>query len=180
MDNLSLGEFIKLALEYYDNQNLKYSKYLNLINMKNEKRMNVNIHFTSYDKNNNLITFYDSDDNETNFNYEVLGYFDNQVNIWIWGWLLPHLDNNLTQLCRDLLNYALKLEPNINTSEHYILKSLLLNSRISLGEYTELEINLAIIAYILKDKILFIYPYKKYLDEKKKNFITVYYLIKKL
>ena len=85
-----------------------------------------------------------------------------------------------TKICRDLLEYGLKLEPSSNSGEHYILKSLLLNSRILLDEYVQLENNLAIISYILKDNILFIYPRILYIDENKQKFITIYYLIKKL
>jgi hypothetical protein len=174
MENLSLGQLIISALKHFDEQNIKY---LNLINTQN---ININIKSLNlYDLNANLIIFYENTD-EYSFNYELLGYFDNQTNIWIWGWVLPNIDYDKTNICRNLLNYGLKLEPNTNSDEHYILKSFLLNSRILLEEHIQLEINLAIISYILKDNILFIYPRKLYIDKNKQKFITIYYLIKKL
>lgn len=166
MENIyPLSQLIKSSFKYYDEQN---SKYINLINTQNIKFDN--------DLNYKSLIFNDHEE----YDYELLGYFDNQTNIWIWAWVLPDLNYDKTILCRELLNYGLKLEPSTNSTEHFIIKSLLVNSRILLEEYVQLESYLAIISYIIKDKILFIYPRKRYIDEGNHNFITVYYLIKKI
>jgi hypothetical protein len=157
----SLSQFIKHALEYYDNQNFSYFELID--------NQDVVITIES-------ITFNIKKKSKI-FDYEILGYYDNQNRIWIWGWVLADLDSTKTKLCRELLNYGLKLDPSSNSTEHFILKSFLLNSRIKIDEYIELEIKLAIFSYILKDKIYFIYPRKRYTDKNNNNYVTFYYLI---
>ena len=110
-----------------------------------------------------------------NFEYEFLGYFDNQNHIWIWSWVFPRSNMKETKISRELLEYGLKLEPESNTHDHFMIKSLLVNSRIQIEESIQLEINLAIYTSLLRDKIKFIFPYIIQLD---KSFITIYYVIK--
>jgi hypothetical protein len=164
MDNISLVQLIQSSLKYYDDQNIKYIQYIKTNSISFEPDLNTG--------------FIKLNDRE--FDYEILGYFDNQNNVWIWGWVLSDLSYERTRLCKELLNYGLKLEPSSNSLEHYIIKSLLLNSRILLEEYVQLETYLAIVSYIIKDKILFIYPRKRYLDDKNISYVTVYYFIKKI
>lgn len=160
----SLSQMIKMALENYDLICKKYDKYIT---------------------NKNIILFMENaqikfkfDDYDEDLNCECLGYFDNQNKIWIYSWLLTTFDLKSTKISRELLEYGLKLEPDSNTDEHFMIKSLLVNSRIQIEESLQLDINLAIYTSLLRDKIKFIYPKIEYLDESKKNFITVYYLIK--
>lgn len=166
METVSLHQFIKKASEYYDNQ--KYN-YINLIS-----NQNVKINEATSE-----IMFMFETEKPYYGEYEILGYFDNQTNIWIWGWLLGDLSSSHTNLCRELLNYGLKLEPRSNSEEHFMIKSLLVNSRISLEEDVQLDINLAIYSYLIRDKIAFIYPRKRYIDDTNKKYVTFYYLIKK-
>jgi|LauGreDrversion4_2_1035121.scaffolds.fasta_scaffold246768_3 hypothetical protein len=165
MDNDSLNQFIKKALQHYDNQNLSNKDFLNV--------PDSNIKFSLES---NTITFI-VDDKEKTFDFEMLGYFDNQSNIWIWAWLLTNLNSEQTKLSRELLNYGLKLEPTSNSIEHFFIKSLLVNSRLSVEEDVQLDTNLAICSYIIKNKIIFIYPRKRFID-KSNNYVTFYYLIK--
>jgi hypothetical protein len=165
MDNDSLNQFIKKALQHYDNQNLSNKDFFDL--------PDSNIKFSLES---NTITFI-IDNKEKTFDFEMLGYFDNQSNIWIWAWLLTNLNSEQTKLSRELLNYGLKLEPTSNSIEHFFIKSLLVNSRLSVEEDVQLDTNLAICSYIIKNKISFIYPRKRYID-KSNNYVTFYYLIK--
>ncbi len=165
MDNDSLNQFIKKALQHYDNQNLS-----------NKDFFDVPDSDVKFSLESNTITFI-IDDKEKIFDFEMLGYFDNQSNIWIWAWLLTNLNSEQTKLSRDLLNYGLKLEPTSNSIEHFFIKSLLVNSRLSVEEDIQLDTNLAICSYIIKNKINFIYPRKRYID-KSNNYVTFYYLIK--
>ena len=168
MENDSLNQFIKRAIQHYDNQNLANIKILYV--------PDSNVKFSLND---NTISFI-LDDKEKTFDFELLGYFDNQANIWIWAWLLSNLNSEQTKLSRELLNYGLKLEPTSNSIEHFFIKSLLVNSRISIEEDIQLETNLAIFSYIIKNKINFIYPRKRYLENSNNtgNYVTFYYLIK--
>ena len=167
MDNDSLNQFIKKALQHYDNQNLSYKEILEV--------PDSNVKFSLET---NTITFkLDENEKEKTFDFEMLGYFDNQSHIWIWAWLLTDLNSEQTKMSRELLNYGLKLESTSNSIEHFFIKSLLVNSRISVEEDIQLDNNLAICSYIIKNKIKFIYPRKRYID-KSNNYVTFYYLIK--
>jgi hypothetical protein len=162
METDSLNQMIKKAFDYYDNimlsnQIMIKSNDILLVNQTNEITFNIN---------------------KKTFNYEILGYFDNNNLIWIWSWLLPQYNSTQTKIARELLNYGLKLEPESNVTEHIFIKSLLVNSRVSIEDSIQLDTNLAIYSYLSPNKFKFIYPHKIYMDENNKNYITLYYLIK--
>ncbi len=165
MEIESLSQTVKKAIEHYDNKKLMYEKYINTQNVK-------------FDEFTNEITFITDDESTKTFNYEILGYFDNQTNIWIWGWLLSDLKMDLTRLCRELLDYGLKLEPSSNSYEHFMIKGLLVNSRIQIEEDVQLDVNIAIYTSLIRDKIKFIYRRKRYIDDTKTKYVTFYYFIK--
>lgn len=154
-----LNELIINSLNEYDETILKYENYIT-----NE----VNFNHKTYEI--KLI-------NNLEYNFELLGLFDNSNNIWIWGWAI-YIDNKITGIVKDLLIYGLKIEPELNSRvEFSFIKSLLVNSRILIENDIELNINLAIIFRLIKNKCLFIFPYKHYLDDIK--YLTYYYIVKK-
>jgi len=157
METDSLNQMIKKAFDYYDNITVENH---NLIKS-NDIQINERI---------NEITF--NIPNKT-YNYEILGYFDNINMIWIWSWLLPQYNSSETKISRDLLNYGLKLEPESNVTEHIFIKSLLVNSRISIEEVFQLDTNLAIYSYLSPNKFkLFILI--KFILMKIKKIILLY------
>lgn len=164
MDIESLSQTIKKSLENFDNQNLKYIDYIKNENFKiDEHTDDITFNFNDYSK---------------TLQYEILGYFDNQSNIWIWGWLLGDLESQFTKASRELLEYGLKLEPKSNSYDHFMIKALLVNSRIHIEESIQLDINIAIYSSLMRNKIKFIFPRIRYLDESKTKFVTFYYLVK--
>ena len=166
MEIESLSQFIKKALEHYDNQKMKY-------------RHLINIQDVRFNETTDEISFYTNNPDKPHIsNFEMLGYFDNQTHIWIWGWLLGELDVKRTKICRELLNYGLKIEAGSNSLEHFFIKSLLVNSRIAISEENQLDVNLAIYSYLSRDKYSFIYPRKRFIDDKKTLWVTFYYVIK--
>lgn len=161
---MNISDLIKKSLHYYDSQNNKYKKYF----------VNTTVKII-----NDEITIYDKHDKQILHKYcEVLGVFDFQTKVWFWGWLLPYLNLEQTVLTRQLLEYGLKLEPNTNTIEHFYIKSQLINSRFLIEDNIELDINISLASYLLKDNHLFIYEHKLYLDKKKTKYQLVYYIIK--
>ena len=164
MEFESLSETVKKAINHYDNQNWNYR---NLIDNQDVK----------FDELNSTITFLKDEDNQT-YNYELLGYYDNQNGIWIWGWVLSDFNYKDTPQCKYLLDYGLKLEPKSATIEQTMIKGILVNSRIKMEEQIQLEVNLAIYSYLIKDRIKFIYGRKRYIDKTSDNYVTFYYLIK--
>jgi hypothetical protein len=164
MEFESLSGTIKKALSHYDNQIWNYKDLIN----------NQNI---SFDEINSTITFL-IDENNKIFDYELLGYYDNQNGIWIWGWVLSDFNYKDTPECKYLLDYGLKLEPKSATIEQTMIKSILVNSRIKIEEIVQLEVNLSIYSYLIKNRIKFIYGRKRYLDNTSNNYVTFYYIIK--
>ena len=153
---INIKDMIIKSIDLYDKQ---YIKYLDIINSRSE-----------IIKESNRIKFYSKDDEILlDAKFQFAGYYDPNNNIWIWAWLLP-LTNNNTKLSRELLEYGLKLDINSINSDQIFIKNLLLNSRFIIKDKIGLEINLAIFSFILKEKILFIYPYKI-------NDIIIYYFI---
>ncbi len=159
-------DLIKKSLEYYDKQNDKYKKYI--VNTRIE--IDNNIIFI-YDSNNNLLL---------NTPCEVLGMFDEQTRVWLWGWLLPYLNINETTLTRKLLNYGLKLEPKNNVEDHFYIKSQLVNSRFIIQNNIEIDITISLASYLLKDNHMFIVSKKDYLTSDKSKYFTIYYIIKNI
>ena len=151
-----IKEIIIKSIDLYDRNTIKYLKIL-------KSRVEVT-------KEKNIIKFYSKED-ELLFvgSYQYAGYYDINNNIWIWSWLLP-LTNNNTKLARDLLEYGLKLDVNSINNDQIFIKNLLLNSRFIISNKVGLVINLSIFSYILKEKILFIYPHEI-------NDIILYYFV---
>ena len=164
MEFESLSETVKKALDHYDNQNWNNR---NLVDNQDVK----------FDELNSTITFF-IDDVSKIYNYELLGYYDNQNGIWIWGWVLSDFNYKDTPQCKYLLDYGLKLEPKSATIEQTMIKGILVNSRIKIEEQTQLDVNLAIYSYLIKDRIKFIYGRKRYIDKTSDHYVTFYYLIK--
>ena len=165
MELESLSEIVKKALEHNDKKTMDYQYLIN----------NQNVKFDEID---NVITFYIDNNENKIFNYELLGYYDNENKIWIWGWVLSDFNYKDTPLCKYLLDYGLKLEPKSATQEQFMIKGILVNSRILIEEHVQLDINLAIYSYLVKERIKFIYPRKRYTDKTNTKYITFYYLIK--
>jgi hypothetical protein len=155
--DINLTGIIKQALIDYDNMNQKYEEYII------QDKVDI-------DRNNLKITF---KKNKT-FNYEVLGLFDKNTNVWMWSWLVPDFKYNETLLTKKILNYGLKIEPFEYDKNKYddmlYLKTQLVNTRFLLDNEYQLEIHLSIILYILKDNIKFLYYSEK-------DNMIVYYLI---
>ena len=96
--DIDLSILIDKALNYYDKQNIEYSKYINSDNI-------------TLDRDKNIIKFNDYNDKQSIFKYEFLGIFDNTTNIWMWAWLVPEFMYNETSIVRKLMNYGLKISP---------------------------------------------------------------------
>lgn len=164
MDQKILINLIKNSLDSYDERNYNYRDFLK----DKDIAINRNLNTINFVKKNN------------EFNYNVLGLFDNSTNIWMWSWMLPTLFHNETELIIDLLTYGLKISPtksnNIDPNPYELyLKTQLVNSRFLINNKFQLELHLSLASYLLKKKFKFIYSIKRKLNEK--SYITVYYII---
>ena len=168
MSENELYNLTNKALLYYDTKNETYKNYIKSTNIKVSRE-------------DGTVEFKDVNEKKNKFNYQILGIFDNDKSIWMWGWMIPELIEKETEIVKKLLYYGLKITPDnkqkIITTDRLYLKTQLVNSRFLLDSNFQLELHLAIASYLIKENIKFIYPYTRYLNEEKTQYITVYYLI---
>lgn len=97
---------------------------------------------------------------------EVLAIYYDKHRVWSWAWSQTGLTNAENYMAKEILLYALKLG-----SELSYIKSLLTTSRGVIKDLTQLDINLAIGASIIKQP--YIYPFVFPIE----NSYLVYYFI---
>ena len=169
---MDLQEIIRTSLFHYDTYTEKYKNILDNVKY-------VTFDKTDDDMKHNKINAYGSND-ELLFTsrYEGLGRYYPSNSLWIWYWAIPSAPLNTTNISRNILNYALK----INSFEYLTLKSELITSRYFVTNEIQLEIHSAISLYLSKKKCLFKFDQSKIsiLDRnvnKHNNDNIVYYLI---
>jgi hypothetical protein len=158
----------KKSLEYYDNQNQLNKEYLEGTELQIKSNCECDIL-----KNGDIIFSGDS---------QIIGFFDFQTKVWISGWSLSEdLRFGInTKLSRELFDYIYNKQLSIKSFNDALNKYIhdqLCNSRILVEDNMELDIFLALISYLLKEKIKFIYPKIKYLNSDKTRYIIKYHLI---
>ena len=156
---MDIKNIINKSLLNYDISNEKYESFIN-----SNKHPEINMK-------KNKIIFKDKQ-----FDYEILGIFDDQTKIWLWSWLIPSINQESIQISRFLLDYGLNLTPNVEMKDQLFLKTQLTNSRFILEDAFQLEIHLSICSYISNKNIKFLYPSRRNLSEN--HTITIYYIIK--
>lgn len=157
---MSNKDFITKSFKYFDQQNNKYERYL---------KYKIKDSYLIDDNNNKILSLIDC---------ESIGLFHNESNVFIWSWVLPRF--NITKVAKSILNYGLNLSE-FETSDHYFIKPLLVNSRIYINHDYNLDLLLCIVSNISRDKFDFILPCViSVLDSNGKNKIiyTIYYLVK--
>jgi hypothetical protein len=168
-NNIVLSEdftlLVKKSLLNYDNQNQKYKKYIE------NKKYTVDISKTT-------LMF----DNNKKFKFNIAGVFDSTNQVWMWGWMIPDYRVNEIEYIKKLLDYGIKINPDILkeklTVDKLYLKSILVNSRFLINDKTQIDIILSISCYLLKENFDFVYPVKKYLNDT--NYIQIFYLLKEI
>ena len=104
-----INDLIIKSIKYFDKQNKKYSKYL-----KNTEII--------LDKSRKIVDKKTGEFMDIEFETEILGAFNHDSNVFLWGWSLPYLGMNETKISKELLNYGLRLDPSSNTMSHFFLK----------------------------------------------------------
>lgn len=97
---------------------------------------------------------------------EILAIFYDKLNVWSWAWSQTGLRNAENYLSKEILLYALKLDPDLS-----YLKSLLTTSRGIIKDLTQIDINLALGSSIIKQP--YIYPYIHRIEDNN----LIYYII---
>ena len=104
-------------------------------------------------------------------NRQVIGFFDNKFKIWYNAWSMTtmpeyiiefskkknvELDKDLYKVSNELLKYGLNIHKDLQSVDpdrRNLIKTILINSKFYINEKkTQLDIILAIIAYLIKAK----------------------------
>lgn len=166
--NDNIVDLTKKSLDYYDNQNILYKEYLENTDFEIKESEFI------ISKNDKIILKGD---------YQLVGLFDFQTKVWINEWSMSRIEYSLIQknsLSRQLFDYVYNIKLNYKFYDDDVnnyINSQFCNSRILVEDNIELDIFLGLISYLLKDKIKFIYPHIKYLNNDKSRYIINYYFI---
>jgi len=160
MENLNI---ISQSLEYMDKNINNHKSFFTKINYINIIRSQSNNY-----KDMNVIEFYDRDMNLIKSSrYEILGTYNMTNMIWTWGWSIARLNKNAVNTAKKIFNYGFDLDDN-----NLYLKNELITSRFKISNPIQLDMHVAIGAYLSKKEI--IYSYRIYNDSINKNNILVH------
>jgi hypothetical protein len=96
------------------------------------------------------ITFYNNNNDKiVEYNYEVLGKYNYNENVWVWGWSIPYLNKEKINISKNILLYG------INIQKPQYIKDILITSHNKLTNEIQLEIFLSIGLYLSKKKIYY-------------------------
>ena len=145
MNNLYI---ISQSLEYYDKNLIKNSDFFNNINYIKIIKNDVN-YLEFYDKNKELIK---------KTRYEILGVYNSLGKIWTWSWSIAILAKNVVNTAKKIFNYGFDLDIN-----NAYLKNELITSRFKISNPIQLDIHVALGAYLSKKELIF--KYRTYNDK---------------
>lgn len=138
--------FIRNALEYYDK---------NIYEMNDALERGESYKFTSMSKDTekSVVTFYDKDNKKIfSSRFEVVGTYTEPLELWAWSWAIPTIHKNMSYMSRRLLMYGLDLD---YITEGKNLKTELITSRFRIANKMQIDLHLAIAAYLTKQPYIF-------------------------
>ena len=171
----SVFDIVKNSLENYDKINSKYKLELSILKKttKESGLLNITKEKDKYGES----WLFDFKTLEKKYSSELLGVFNYQSRVFSWSYILPKFYYGDTYLTKRLLNYSLENEPEFEYDKAlFYLKVMFTNSRFYVETFEELEVLLAVSAYILKDNIKFIATRKNILSDD--DYLLMFYLIK--
>jgi len=155
---------ISQSLEYYDkhtDNNKGFLKSINYIRIITNKDNKINTY--------NYIEFYNKDKELIKKSrYEILGVYNSLNKIWTWGWSIASLNKNTVITAKKIFNYGFDLD-----SDNILLKNELLTSRFRISNPIQLDIHIAIGAYLAKKEIIFSYKLYDEIEVNKSNLINI-------
>jgi hypothetical protein len=159
MNKNSYFNAIKTAIEEHDIYEYKIIDFLKKIEFIKIENYNQNLtpKIKFFDEKKKLLL-------ESGF--ENVGVFKQKNNIWHWAWSMNAINNNQNFISRNILSYSFKLKSEVPSE--FLLKSILLDSKIVIKNKLQLEILLALSSYLSKLHFIFklpILPYSYNIDE---------------
>jgi len=144
-----MEDLIPTFFELYDKS---INNYNDLINYPSKIYLEDNSIVPTSD---GIINFEDNKKGEYfSINSFFLGSYNKKEKIWIWNWCYPISKSN-NKLGNELINYALNFEAEkLKRDDFKYIRSILVNSRISIDENFNLELLKGLIMYITNIKVL--------------------------
>lgn len=132
-------QLVKDALEYYDNNTIKYYDKVKTFK------------YYTVLKDEDKIIFFDNSKNKIyESKYNVVGKYIPTQNIWVWGWSSGELHKDLIMTSKKVLNYALDLD-----RQNFLLKTALITSRFQISSPIQIDIHLALTSFLSKQPFVF-------------------------
>lgn len=161
-----------MSVQHIINESLiQYDKTYNVIKylLTNTDRETIE---TNNDSERTRFKFIDKNTKEVVLESEVetLAVFYDKLRIWSWAWSLTGLTTSQNYLSKEILMYALTLDPDLT-----YIKSILTTSRGIIKDITQIDINLAISTGIIKQP----YVYPLVFSIRENNLIYYYVLLNK-
>jgi hypothetical protein len=163
-------EFFKKIFNNYDTNKLTYKDIIRQIHNQEaiDASSDLELHkIRLTDKQNKIIGEYP---------FELIGVYYNKLKIWNWSWVLVGEAKNKTNMSRSLSNYGLNIDWFNSSKQDQVIKLTLINPRILIEDYFQIELILAITLYLSK-KRGFIHKIRKYIDKDKTNFYDQYIFV---
>lgn len=158
-----MNNIIPESLEYYYTNYISIKKIADLLYNKDNE--------LEYFKNNTKyslpleITINDNP-NIYKIPYQIIGYYNENSNIWQWGWAYDYSRDIDIKICLKLLNYGLSLNIRRDDME---LKTKIITSQFKILNDIELKILVSTICYLTHN----VYIYNIRLNENEKIFIQL-------
>jgi hypothetical protein len=163
---LDTKQIIIKSLEEYD----KHTPAIDYL-LDNAEKRSPDFIVNNSDMKRDKVIFYDDDRNEIlRSEFESLGFYYNKYSLWLWGWANPGLLNNNTYLCKKILQYGLDLR-----LSRIDLKYQLITSRMFIRDRNQLDVHLAVSAYLIKKP--YIYPHKIWINQENDEYIINYLIL---
>nr|QBK88914.1 MAG: uncharacterized protein LCMiAC02_00070 [Mimivirus LCMiAC02] len=139
-------DIIKRSLEYYDKNNEQFEVYMSKV--KYYKYISA-----EGDIKRNIIKFYNANKKEIyKSKIEHMGLYHNQTKLWAWAWANPLNFKNVTYLSKKVFDYGMNMDPK---KENLFLRMELLTSRFRITSSVQLDMHVALSAYLTKIPYIF-------------------------
>jgi len=169
-------EFIKRALNYYDERRHKINNFISSCT-------SFSLFGASHDMSLSKLVLTKST-SEYEFTYEILSVFNNTNKIWTWAWAQPERYKNERKTSVKILNYGVDLDLFIDPKSNEIdvernfIKNYLITSKFAITSQLQLDIFVAISAYLAKEYIVL--PITHSDKRNKQGYYTIYHDISKI
>jgi hypothetical protein len=165
MSEFNIINIINKAFDYYDKDD-KLSSILK--NRSDISILRENVELPE-------ITIYNSKTKQKIYSadHQIIGIYDSREHAWQWAWSLTMFEKYEIKLSKSVLNYGLDLP----MDEFAGLKTHLVNSRFKIVDTVQIDLYLALFAYLTKNKYI---TYTEIKSTNDNNFIRWYMVLENI